>query len=148
MKFVKKYALEICMVVPLFLYIMGCTFLPVFTNVKNSFIDQKYGRKCDILVNNIRNLKVEVAEEEDEDYRSDLKEELIESERDYQQLLSQGSGYSLSNYRALFYDKTFRTSILNTRIPDPALPCSSTTRTFRARPLRLSGGRTCTPQAS
>lgn len=114
MKFIKKYTLEICMVVPLFLYIMGFTFLPVVTNIKNSFIDQKYGRKRDILESNIKDIKIEIAEEEDEEYREELEEELAEYKADYKDLLKQGEGYSLSNYKALFADKAFRAAILNT----------------------------------
>ncbi len=45
MRFVKTYWLEMLMVIPLFAYIMGFTLLPILTNIKESFIDQRFGRR-------------------------------------------------------------------------------------------------------
>ncbi len=112
--FIRKYWLEIVMITPLFLYIIGFTFLPVLSNIKNSFIDQKYGRKYAILTARISDIKYDIEHaaswEEREEYRSELQE----AQKELKELKEDGSGYSLRNYITLLRDKSFRKGIFNT----------------------------------
>jgi len=112
--FIRKYRLEIVMITPLFLYILGFTFLPVLSNIRNSFIDQGYGRKYATLCARISDIKYDIGHaasgEEQEEYLSELKE----TEKELKELEEDGSGYSLSNYVALLKDRSFRQGIFNT----------------------------------
>ncbi|MDQ3831703.1 MAG: hypothetical protein M3361_20895, partial [Candidatus Tectomicrobia bacterium] len=56
MRFIKTYWLEMLMVLPLFAYLIGFTLLPILTNIKASFIDQRFGRKYDILVSRLADI--------------------------------------------------------------------------------------------
>jgi ABC-type sugar transport system permease subunit len=52
MRLLKMYWLEMLMemlmVLPLFAYLSGFTLLPILTNLKESFIDQRFGRRYDM----------------------------------------------------------------------------------------------------
>lgn len=114
MRFLKNHWLEILMITPLFLYILGFTFLPVLANVKDSFIDQKYGRKSSILTARVNDIKYDIENAFDEEEQKEYLFELKEAEKELDDLKKKGSGYSLSNYTALIKDKSFRESIFNT----------------------------------
>ncbi|MDD5089604.1 MAG: hypothetical protein PHQ23_01690, partial [Candidatus Wallbacteria bacterium] len=116
MKFLKTYALEIAMTLPLFIYILGFTVLPVFVNVRDSFIDERFGRRKALLETRIREIKTDMAAADGQEETRELTEEMAGAERDFAVLLSSGSGWSFSNYMKLFSDRVFRTSVSNTMI--------------------------------
>jgi ABC-type sugar transport system permease subunit len=60
MRFLKTYWLEMLMVIPLFAYITGFTLLPIVTNIKESFIDQRFGRTYDILASRIADIMYDI----------------------------------------------------------------------------------------
>ena len=46
---------------PLFAYIIGFTLLPILSNIKESFIDQRFGRRYDILVSKRADITYDIA---------------------------------------------------------------------------------------
>jgi hypothetical protein len=56
MRFVKTYWLEMLMVIPRFAYITGFTVLPILSNIRESFIDQRFGKRYDILVSTLADI--------------------------------------------------------------------------------------------
>src|SRR2546423_4729957 len=115
MRLVKTYWLEMLMVIPLFAYIIGFTLLPILTNIKESFIDQRFGRRYDILVSKRADITYDIAHtpdsEEKRAYEKELTETTLALERLYH---SPYAGLSLSNYRKLFTDRSFLKAIANT----------------------------------
>lgn len=114
MKFFKNHWLEILMITPLFLYTFGFTFLPVASNINESFIGQKYGKKSSVLAARINDIKYDIENASDKRKQAEYLGELEEAEQELQDLKKQGSGYSMSNYIALFKNRSFRKSIVNT----------------------------------
>ncbi|MGM0608131.1 MAG: carbohydrate ABC transporter permease [Candidatus Muiribacteriota bacterium] len=115
MKFLRKYWLEIIMIIPLFAYIIGFTIVPIFTNLKNSFIDQRYGRRHDIITTGIDDIKYDLEQAETEAEREEYKKELALAQKEYEELKeSPYRGFTLNNYKKLFSDRNFRTGIFNT----------------------------------
>ncbi len=108
MRFIKTYWLEMLMVLPLFAYIIGFTLLPILTNIKASFIDQRFGRRSDILVSKIADITDDIehaANSEDKTvYAQELADATLALERLRQ---SPYAGWTLSNYRKLFTDRSF-----------------------------------------
>jgi ABC-type sugar transport system permease subunit len=115
MRLVKTYWLEMLMVIPLFAYIIGFTLLPILTNIKESFIDQRFGRRYDILVSKRADITYDIAHtpesEEKKAYEKELAETTLALERLHH---SPYAGVTLSNYRKLFTDRSFLTAIANT----------------------------------
>jgi ABC-type sugar transport system permease subunit len=115
MRFLKTYWLETLMIVPLFAYIIGFTLLPILTNVKESFIDQRFGRRYDILVSKLEDIKYDIAHTTDGAERAAYRQELEAARLALARLQhSPYAGLSLSNYRKLFADCSFVTAIGNT----------------------------------
>jgi len=85
MRFIKTYWLEILMIIPLFAYISGLTLLPILTNIKDSFIDQRFGRRYDILISKIEDIKYDIehtqSSEEKAAYEKELNETVLQLER-------------------------------------------------------------------
>ena len=79
MRFVKTYWLEMLMVIPLFAYIIGFTLLPILTNIKESFIDQRFGRRYDILVSKIADITYDIAHAHESEEKRDYEKELAET---------------------------------------------------------------------
>src|ERR671924_150015 len=79
MRFVKTYWLEMLMVVPLFAYIIGFTLLPILTTIKESFIDQRFGRRYDILASKIADIKYDIAHAQGSEEKRAYEEELAET---------------------------------------------------------------------
>jgi ABC-type sugar transport system permease subunit len=115
MRFVKTYWLELLMVLPLFAYLIGFTLLPILTTIKESFIDQRFGRRSDILVSKIADITYDIEHavnsEEKKAYEQELADASLALERLHQ---SPYAGWSLSNYRKLFTDRSFLQAIFNT----------------------------------
>jgi trehalose transport system permease protein len=115
MRFVKTYWLEMLMVTPLFAYIIGFTLLPILTNIKDSFIDQRFGRRYDILVTKIADIMDDLERGADGEERRVYDQELEEATSALAALeRSPSAGWSLSNYRKLFTDRSFLQAIFNT----------------------------------
>ena len=76
MRFVKTYWLEILMVIPLFAYIIGFTLLPILTNIKESFIDQRFGRRYDMLVSKRADITYDIAHASDSEEKKAYEKEL------------------------------------------------------------------------
>jgi ABC-type sugar transport system permease subunit len=115
MRFVKTYWLEMLMVTPLFAYIIGFTLLPILTTIKDSFIDQRFGRRYDILVTKIADIMDDLQRAPDGEEKSSYEQELAEAKRALEELeRSPAAGWSLSNYRKLFTDRTFLQATFNT----------------------------------
>ena len=115
MRFVKTYWLEMLMVIPLFAYIIGFTLLPILTNIKESFIDQRFGRRYDILVSKIADITYDIAHAHEGEEKRDYEKELAESTLALERLQhAPYAGLSLSNYRKLFTDRSFVKAIGNT----------------------------------
>ena len=115
MRFVKTYWLEMLMVIPLFAYIIGFTLLPILTNIKESFVDQRFGRRYDILVSKIADIKYDIAHAQDSEEQKAYEKELAETALALERLQhSPYAGVSLSNYRKLFTDRSFVKAIFNT----------------------------------
>gem|GEM_PF-430977 len=114
-KFIKRYWLEIIMMLPLFLYIIGFTIVPVFSNLKNSFIDQRFGRKYDILVSKIQDIEYDLANAEDEIAAGEYQKELEQAEKELEELKNAPyAGFTLNNYKRLLSNPDFREGTLNT----------------------------------
>jgi trehalose transport system permease protein len=115
MRFIKTYWLETLMVVPLFAYIIGFTLLPILTNIKASFIDQRFGRRSDILVSKIADITYDIEHAADREEKTVYAQELADATLALERLQqSPYAGWSLSNYRKLFTDRSFLQAILNT----------------------------------
>jgi trehalose transport system permease protein len=115
MRFVKTYWLEILMVIPLFAYITGFTVLPILTNIKDSFIDQRFGRRYDVLVSRLADITYDIEHAPDNEEESAYEKERTETALALARLQhSPYAGVSLSNYRKLFTDRSFITAIFNT----------------------------------
>jgi trehalose transport system permease protein len=96
------------------MYIIGFTLVPVISNVKDSFIDQKYGRKYSALSARIKDIRFDIQNAFDEEEREEYLFELEEAKEELASLKKKESGFSLSNYISLFKDKTFIKGIFNT----------------------------------
>jgi ABC-type sugar transport system permease subunit len=115
MRFVKTYWLEMLMVIPLFAYIIGFTLLPILSNIKESFIDQRFGRRYDILVSKRADITYDITHAHESEDKSDYEKELADSILALERLQhSSYAGLSLSNYHKLFTDRSFLTAIVNT----------------------------------
>ncbi len=115
MRFVKTYWLEMLMVIPLFAYLIGFTLLPILSNIKESFIDQRFGRRYDILVSKIADITYDIAHTHESEEQRDYEKELAESTLALARLQhAPYAGLSLSNYRKLFTDRSFVKAIVNT----------------------------------
>jgi trehalose transport system permease protein len=115
MRFVKTYWLEMLMVIPLFAYLIGFTLLPILSNLKESFIDQRFGRRYDILVSKIADITYDIAQAHESAEQRDYEKELAESTLALERLHhAPYAGLSLSNYRKLFTDRSFVKAIVNT----------------------------------
>ncbi|MFW5782033.1 MAG: carbohydrate ABC transporter permease [Candidatus Muiribacteriaceae bacterium] len=113
--FVKRYWLEIIMILPLFLYILGFTVLPILSNLKNSFIDQRFGRKYDILISNIEDIRYDMRTTDDDVAYAEYEKELEEAQSELKQLEnSEYAGFTLDNYRKLLDNADFRKGAGNT----------------------------------
>src|SRR5215467_2884147 len=115
MRFVKTYWLEMLMVIPLFAYIIGFTLLPILSNIKESFIDQRFGRRYDILVSKIADITYDIEHAPEGEEKRDYAKELAETSQALERLQhAPYAGLSLSNYRKLFTDRSFIKAIVNT----------------------------------
>jgi len=115
MRFVKTYWLEMLMVIPLFAYIIGFTLLPILTNIKESFIDQRFGRRYDLLVSKIADITYDIEQAQDSEEQRAYEKERAETALALERLQhSPYAGVSLSNYRKLFKDRSFVKAIFNT----------------------------------
>jgi trehalose transport system permease protein len=115
MRFVKTYWLEMLMVIPLFAYIIGFTLLPILTNIKESFIDQRFGRRYDILASKIADITYDIEHAQDSEEKRAYEKELTETSLALERLQhSPYVSWSLSNYRKLFTDRSFLKAIVNT----------------------------------
>ncbi len=115
MRFVKTYWLEMLMIIPLFAYIIGFTLLPILTNIKESFIDQRFGRRYDILVSKIADIKYDIEQAQESEEQRAYEKELADTALALERLQhSPYAGVSLSNYRKLFKDRSFVKAIFNT----------------------------------
>jgi trehalose transport system permease protein len=103
------------MIIPLFAYIIGFTLLPILTNIKESFIDQRFGRRYDILVSKIADIKYDIAHTHDSEERKAYEKEVAGTTLALERLQqSPYAGVGLSNYRKLFRDRSFVKAIFNT----------------------------------
>jgi ABC-type sugar transport system permease subunit len=115
MRLIKTYWLEMLMVIPLFAYIIGFTLLPILTNIKASFIDQRFGRRSDILVSKIADITYDLEHAADSEEKRAYEQELAEATLALERLRqSPYAHWSLSNYRKLFTDRSFLQAIFNT----------------------------------
>src|SRR5918996_4698038 len=115
MRLVKTYWLELLMVLPLFAYLIGFTLLPILTTIKESFIDQRFGRRYDILVSKITDITYDLEHAADGEEKTAYAQELADATLALEHLRqSPYAGWSLSNYRKLFTDRSFLQAIFNT----------------------------------
>jgi ABC-type sugar transport system permease subunit len=115
MRLVKTYWLEMLMVIPLFAYLIGFTLLPILTNIKASFIDQRFGRRADILVSRLEDITYDIKHTQDSEEKRAYEQERAETALALERLQqSPYAGVSLSNYRKLFTDRSFRQAMFNT----------------------------------
>ncbi|MGA1823717.1 MAG: carbohydrate ABC transporter permease [bacterium] len=114
MKFLKNYWLEIVMISPLFIYILGFTAVPVMSNIKNSLIDQKYGRNYALLLARINDYKYDIENAENEEEKEEYLLDLQKTEIELEELRKNWGGYSFKNYAVLFKNNFFRKSMYNT----------------------------------
>src|SRR4029453_15651970 len=115
MRFVKTYWLEMLMVIPLFAYIIGFTLLPILTNIKESFIDQRFGRRYDILVSKIADITYDIEHASDTEEKRAYEKKRAAAPLALKPLQhSPNAGLSLSNYHKLFTDRSFIKAIFNT----------------------------------
>ncbi|HEX2278831.1 MAG TPA: sugar ABC transporter permease [Candidatus Tectomicrobia bacterium] len=115
MRFIKTYWLEMLMVIPLFAYIIGFTLLPILTNIKASFIDQRFGRRSDILASKIADITYDLEHAADSEEKTVYEQELADATLALERLRqSPYAGWSLSNYHKLFTDRSFLQAIFNT----------------------------------
>ncbi len=115
MRLIKTYWLEMLMVLPLFAYLIGFTLLPILTNIKASFIDQRFGRRSDILVSKTADITYDIEHTADSEEKRAYEQELAEARLALERLQqSPYASWSLSNYRKLFTDRSFLQAIFNT----------------------------------
>jgi ABC-type sugar transport system permease subunit len=115
MRFIKTYWLEMLMVIPLLAYLTGFTLLPILTTIKESFVDQRFGRRSDILVSKIADITDDLEHAPDGEEKRAYEQELAEARLALERLQqSPYAGWSLSNYRKLFTDRSFLHAIFNT----------------------------------
>jgi trehalose transport system permease protein len=115
MRLVKMYWLEMLMVIPLFAYIIGFTLLPILSNIKESFVDQRFGRRYDILVSKMADITYDIEHTQDSEEKRAYEKERAETALALERLQhSPYAGFSLSNYRKLFTDRSFLKAIVNT----------------------------------
>ena len=115
MRLIKTYWLEMLMVLPLFAYLLGFTLLPILTTIHASFIDQRFGRRSDILVSKIADITDDLEHAPDGEEKRAYEQELAEARLALERLQqSPYAGWSLSNYRKLFTDRSFLHAIFNT----------------------------------
>ena len=115
MRLVKTYWLEMLMVIPLFAYIVGFTLLPILSNIKESFIDQRFGRRYDILVSKMADITYDITHTYESEEKRAYEKELAETSLALERLQhAPYAGVSLSNYRKLFTDRSFLKAIVNT----------------------------------
>jgi ABC-type sugar transport system permease subunit len=115
MRFVKTYWLEMLMVLPLFAYIIGFTLLLILTNIKESFVDQRFGRRYDILASKRADITYDIAHAPDNEEKRAYEKELAATTRALERLQhSPYAGLSLSNYHKLFTDRSFVKAMFNT----------------------------------
>jgi ABC-type sugar transport system permease subunit len=115
MRFIKTYWLEMLMVLPLFAYLIGFTLLPILTNLKASFVDQRFGRRYDILVSRLADITYDRDHAQDSDEKRAYEKERADTALALERLQqSPYAGWSLSNYRKLFTDRSFLHAIFNT----------------------------------
>src|SRR5947209_19172099 len=115
MRFVKTYWLEMLMVIPLLAYIIGFTLLPILTNIKERFIDHRFGRRYDILVSKIADITYDIAHAHEGEEKRDYEKELAASTLALERLQhAPYAGLSLSNDRKLFTDRTSVAASFNT----------------------------------
>jgi ABC-type sugar transport system permease subunit len=115
MRFVKTYWLEMLMVIPLFAYLIGFTLLPILTNIKASFIDQRFGRRYDILASRLADITYDRDHAQGSDEKRAYEQERADTALALERLQqSPYAGWSLSNYRKLFTDRSFLHAIFNT----------------------------------
>jgi ABC-type sugar transport system permease subunit len=115
MRFIKTYWLEMLMVLPLFVYLIGFTLLPILTNLKASFIDQRFGRRSDILVSKIADITYDIEHAADSEEKKVYEQELADATLALERLQdSPYAGWSPSNYYKLFTDRSFLHAIFNT----------------------------------
>jgi ABC-type sugar transport system permease subunit len=115
MRFIKTYWLEMLMVLPLFAYLIGFTLLPILTNLKASFVDQRFGRRYDILVSRLADITYDRDHAQDSDEKRAYEKERANTALALERLQqSPYAGWSLSNYRKLFTDRSFLHAIFNT----------------------------------
>jgi len=123
--FLKKYWLETAMMVPLFAYITGFTVLPVLGNLVSSLEDQQWARKRDRIEARINDITYDMrttqGSQENADHARELKAtdlkiiELKTAEEELEALkYTNDAGPTLSNYRYLLADTTFRSAVINT----------------------------------
>src|SRR5919198_4313615 len=114
MRFVKTYWLEMLMVIPLFAYLIGFTLLPILTNIKESFIDQRFGRRYDILVSKRADITYDIAHTPESEDKRAYEKELAETTLALERLQhAPYAGLSLDNYLKLFKDRSFVKAIFN-----------------------------------
>jgi ABC-type sugar transport system permease subunit len=115
MRLVKMYWLEMLMVIPLFAYIIGFTLLPILSNIKESFVDQRFGRRYDILVSKMADITYDIEHTQGSEEKRAYEKERAETALALERLQhSPYAGFSLSNYRKLFTDRSFLKAIVNT----------------------------------
>jgi ABC-type sugar transport system permease subunit len=115
MRLIKTYWLELLMVLPLFAYLVGFTLLPILTTIKASFIDQRFGRRSDMLVSKIADITYDLEQAADREEKTGYAQELADATLALERLRqSPYAGWSLSNYRKLFTDRSFLQAIFNT----------------------------------
>ena len=115
MRFVKMYWLEMLMVLPLFAYIIGFTLLPILSNIKESFVDQRFGRRYNILASKRADITYDIAHTPDSEEKRAYEKELAETTWALERLQhSPYAGLSLSNYHKLFTDRSFVKAMFNT----------------------------------
>ncbi|MGE3542029.1 MAG: carbohydrate ABC transporter permease [Candidatus Tectimicrobiota bacterium] len=115
MQLVKKYWLDVLMVLPLVAYILGFTLLPILTTLQESFIHQRFGRQYDILASKIDDIEYDIAHTADTQDKRSYAQELADTRLALQHLQdSPYAGWSLSNYRKLFTERRFLKALGNT----------------------------------
>ena len=90
--------------------------MPILTTIKESFIDQRFGRRYDILVSKIADITDDLEHAPDGEEKSVYEQELAEAGLALERLRTFPgyAGWSLSNYRKLFTDRSFLQATFNT----------------------------------
>jgi ABC-type sugar transport system permease subunit len=115
MRCLKTYWLEMLMVIPLLAYLTGFTLLPILTTITESFVDQRFGRRSDMLVSKIADITDDLEHAPDGEEQRAYGQELAEARLALERLRqSPYAGWSLSNYRKLFTDRSFLQATFNT----------------------------------